>query len=97
MSNTGNRTETNGTKIKICGLCRREDVDYANRAAPDYVGMVFAKSRRQVSASQAVDYRAALDPNILVVGVFVDAPVSQVTELLTAGVIDMAQLHGDES
>lgn len=97
MSDNGNRTDANGTKIKICGLCRMEDITYANQAAPDYVGMVFAKSRRQVSAAQAVDYRAALDPNILVAGVFVDAPVSQVTELLTAGVIDMAQLHGDES
>ncbi|MCM1044194.1 MAG: phosphoribosylanthranilate isomerase [Candidatus Gastranaerophilales bacterium] len=97
MSEMKKQAGTIGSKIKICGLCRREDVDYANLVFPDYIGMVFARSRRQVSAAQAAVYRAALDSRIQAVGVFVNAPVSQVVELLAEGVIDIAQLHGDES
>ena len=40
-------------KIKICGLSRLEDIEAVNLYHPDYIGFVFAKSRRQVSDSQA--------------------------------------------
>ncbi|PKM71232.1 MAG: N-(5'-phosphoribosyl)anthranilate isomerase, partial [Firmicutes bacterium HGW-Firmicutes-17] len=36
------------TKIKICGLSRFEDIAAVNAAQPDYIGFVFAKSKRQV-------------------------------------------------
>ena len=42
------------TKIKICGLSREKDIDIANELMPDYVGFVFAKSKRQVSEEQAL-------------------------------------------
>ena len=41
------------TKIKICGLTRECEIDYVNEAKPDYVGFVFAKSRRQVGRAKA--------------------------------------------
>ena len=40
-------------QIKICGLFQVEDIDYVNEAKPDYVGFVFAKSKRQVDIHQA--------------------------------------------
>ena len=41
------------TKIKICGLTRSEDIAAVNRLMPDYIGFVFAKSRRQVTPAEA--------------------------------------------
>lgn len=86
------------TKIKICGLSRREDIDYANRVRPDYIGFVFwEKSRRYVDRERAELLKQALSPDISAVGVFVNAPCRKVTDLLEGGIIDMAQLHGDET
>lgn len=85
-------------KIKICGLTRPEDIACVNRLLPDYIGFVcWPGSRRLVSEEQAARLKAALSPEIRAVGVFVDAPVEEITALLQKGVIDMAQLHGEES
>jgi phosphoribosylanthranilate isomerase len=83
-------------KIKICGLFRDDDIDFANEAGPDYAGFVFAPSRRQVSPAQAARLRGRLKSSITPVGVFVDAPVDLVAELCRDGVAGMAQLHGQE-
>jgi len=84
------------TKIKICGLSREEDIEYANICRPDYVGFVFAPSKRRISAEKAKDLRALLDPEIVCVGVFVNETVDAVADIFTSGIIDMVQLHGDE-
>lgn len=85
------------TKIKFCGLSRNCDIETANALSPDYVGFVFVKnSRRCVSFAQAKELKALLAPGILTVGVFVNEDPRTVTALLEAGVIDAAQLHGDE-
>lgn len=87
-----------GTKIKICGLFRPEDIEYANRVHPDYIGFVFwEKSRRRVTAEQAAELKGKLKPGILAVGVFVDAPCKEIISLLNTDVIDIAQLHGEET
>ena len=86
------------TKIKFCGLRTLEDIDAANKILPEYVGFVFApKSKRYVAPAQANKLRNALDKKIAAVGVFVDENVSTVAELLNAGTIDAAQLHGNET
>ncbi len=85
------------TKIKICGLFRPNDIEYVNEALPDYIGFVFAKSRRQVTKGQVDHLRNRLDTRIKAVGVFVDEPMENVVSLLENGVIDMAQLHGKEN
>lgn len=85
------------TKIKICGLRRREDVDYVNRWRPDYIGFILADGfRRQVLPAQAAELADYLDPQIQRVGVFVNQPVAFVSDLLDRGIIQLAQLHGDE-
>lgn len=87
-----------GTKIKICGLFRQEDIDYANLVQPDYIGFVFyEKSKRYVSREQAAKLRKSLLPGIEAVGVFVDRPCEEIIGLLEDGIIDMAQLHGEET
>lgn len=52
------------TKIKICGLTRECEIDYVNEAKPDYVGFVFAKSRRQVGWAKAEKMKENLDARI---------------------------------
>jgi phosphoribosylanthranilate isomerase len=84
-------------KIKICGLFRDEDIGYVNEAVPDFIGFVFAKSRRQVTAEKAAKLRNNLREGITPVGVFVDAPAEEVAALYRDGVIAIAQLHGSES
>ncbi|MGN1129033.1 MAG: phosphoribosylanthranilate isomerase [Candidatus Flemingiibacterium sp.] len=88
-------TET--VKIKLCGLTRVEDIAAVNRLLPDYIGFVFAKkSRRYVSPERAAELKALLDPRITAVGVFVNETPENIANLLESGVIDAAQLHGDE-
>lgn len=85
-------------QIKICGLFRPVDADYVNEAMPDYAGLVFwEKSRRRVGREQAVFFRKNLHPDIQTVGVFVDEEPDTVVELLKAGILDIAQLHGQET
>jgi phosphoribosylanthranilate isomerase len=84
-------------KIKICGLTRKEDIEAVNRWLPDCAGFVFARSRRRVTPEQAAVLKAALDPRIKAVGVFVNESLPSIVRLCDSGVIDMAQLHGDES
>ena len=87
----------NRTKIKICGLSRPEDIEAANKLKPEYIGFVFyKKSKRYVDPDTASALRLILDPKIKAVGVFVDEPVEEVSELLSRGIIDIAQIHGHE-
>ncbi|MDR3539656.1 MAG: phosphoribosylanthranilate isomerase [Desulfosporosinus sp.] len=83
-------------KIKICGLFRDCDIDSVNEAKPDFIGFVFAKSRRQVSERWAEAMRPKLRPEITPVGVFVNEPLANVAKLLNANTIELAQLHGNE-
>ena len=85
------------TKIKFCGLTRIEDIEAANELKPDYVGFVFwPRSKRYVTREQASELKAKLDPDIEAVGVFVDEDIEVVKSLLMDGIIDIAQLHGNE-
>lgn len=84
-------------KVKICGLFRDCDIDYVNEALPDYIGFVFAKSRRQVSAEWAEVRRPRLRSEITPVGVFVNESLENVAKHLNNNIIEMAQLHGAET
>ena len=67
-------------KIKICGLKRLEDIEFANRYKPDYVGFVFAESKRKVDYNLAKQMKAKLCEDIQSVGVFVDADISEIMQ-----------------
>lgn len=86
------------TKIKFCGMMREADIKAANEIKPDFIGFVFApKSKRCVSRSSAEKLKCMLAPSIKAVGVFVDAPVADVAQLVRDNVIDVIQLHGSEN
>lgn len=84
-------------KVKICGLTRLADIDAVNAEMPDYIGFVFANSRRHVSPEQAMELRERLRAGIIPVGVFVDALPGFILALAQGGTIEAVQLHGAES
>lgn len=83
-------------KLKICGITKETEIPIINKVKPDYIGFVFAESRRQIDAGQAKLLKGMLSVGIRAVGVFVDENPDRIVELLNHGVIDMAQLHGNE-
>ena len=83
-------------KIKFCGIRRLEDVTYMNEFMPDYVGFVFAPSRRQVSPAVAMALGQELHSDIKRVGVFVNEPIDKLIQTAQTAQLDVLQLHGDE-
>lgn len=83
-------------KIKMCGLRRPDDIIYANECLPNYIGFVFAESRRKVSGSEAKKLGEQLDPSIKKVGVFVNEPLRSLISISEEAGLDIIQLHGDE-
>jgi phosphoribosylanthranilate isomerase len=87
------------TKVKICGLFRPEDIEIVNALEdkPDYIGFVFAESKRKVTPQQALKLRTGgqgrppLHPDIIPVGVFVNESPEFMQSLVKEGVIDVIQ------
>ena len=84
-------------KIKICGLRREEDIAFVNEYRPDFIGFVFAPSKRQVTREKAVSLKRQLRNDIIALGVFVNQPPEEIVSCVEQGAIDWIQLHGDES
>jgi phosphoribosylanthranilate isomerase len=83
-------------KIKICGLTRTEDIVAINglEILPDYIGFVFAESRRKITPEQARELRRILRREICTVGVFVNETKENILVFVRDGTIDLVQLHG---
>lgn len=85
------------TKIKICGIRRPCDIDYANALMPEYIGFVFTpKSKRCVDMETAEILQKRLKKEIIPVGVFWDERIEVIVNLLERHIIDAVQLHGNE-
>ena len=87
-------------KVKMCGLQEEEHMVAAAEAGADYVGLVFAPSRRQVTPERAERLRLALDcmpTRPVVVGVFVNESPQRVNAIADRCRLDVVQLNGDES
>ena len=86
------------TKIKLCGLKSLNDIEIINKYNPEYIGFIFyKKSKRYIDYKTAKMLKNALNKNILAVGVFVNEDINTVVKLLNQNIIDIAQLHGNES
>jgi len=86
------------TRIKICGITRPTDALAAAAAGVDAIGLVFyAPSPRSIDPAQAADIVACLPPFVTTVGLFVDAPTTEIRQIIHTVGIDLVQLHGQES
>ncbi|HUW45316.1 MAG TPA: phosphoribosylanthranilate isomerase [Dehalococcoidia bacterium] len=91
---------SSSTRVKICGIRDKNHALAAVEAGADFIGLVFAPSKRQVSPAKACEIASAVKKSsdtTKVVGVFVNAPSSQVNELTDFCALDWVQLSGDES
>jgi len=84
-------------KVKICGVTNYEDAAAAVDMGADLLGFNFyPKSLRYVSVEKAVKIINKLPAFIDIAGVFVNAPLEQIREVMSACQLNWVQLHGDE-
>ena len=85
-------------KVKICGIKTLQDVEFVNRQKPDFTGFVFySLSNRYVSLITARSLKAKQNKKIKSIGVFVNAPPEEIAAAAELGIINIVQLHGDET
>lgn len=84
------------SKLKICGIRRIEDILMVNEIKPEFIGFVFAKSKRQIDLNTAIELKSELNSEIKCVGVFVNEDIDQIVKIVDSKAIDIIQLHGDE-
>lgn len=99
-------------KVKMCGISKVETIPAVVEAKPDYMGLVFAPSKRQVTVDQAktlveelhkqyaTRYNSGAEQStndeIKTVGVFVNETLENLVTIATDANLDAVQLHGDE-
>ena len=82
------------TKVKICGLSTKGAVEVAVSAGADYIGFVFAPSKRQVTLEQAAELAKFIPSHIQKVGVFVSPSRAELLEAVDKVGLDLVQVHG---
>ena len=99
-------------KVKMCGISKVETIPAIVDAKPDYMGLVFAPSKRQVTVDQAKilveelnrgyakkygsDTEHDKNDTIKTVGVFVNEIIDNLVTIANEANLDAVQLHGDE-
>jgi len=84
-------------RIKICGITREADAQFAASLGVDAVGFVLAKSPRRITPEMARKITSSLPPFVSTVGVFVDMDLDSLRQIATFCKFDWIQLHGSES
>ena len=82
------------TKVKICGLSTKGAVETAVSAGADYIGFVFAPSKRQVTLEQAAELVKIIPTYVKKVGVFVSPSRAELLEAIEKVGLDLVQIHG---
>ena len=86
-----------GTRIKVCGVTRREDAELAVSFGSAFIGLNFyPPSPRCLTIEQAAPIARAVKGRALLVGVFVNSDRAYVKERLESLDLDLLQFHGDE-
>ena len=86
------------TRVKICGVTSVADAALAQEAGADAIGLVFyGPSPRYLQIDQAREIALSAGPFVTLVGLFVDAPVEYVNEVLASVPLHVLQFHGNES
>ncbi len=83
-------------RVKVCGITRPQDAAACAALGVDFLGLIFAASPRQVTPAHAREVREAA-PSARWVGVFVDAPLEELIEVVVTTGLEWVQLHGRET
>ena len=92
-------------KVKMCGISKVETIPAVVEAKPDYMGLVFAPSNRQVTVEQAEILIEELHKQCInhydtkvvkTVGIFVNETLDNLVRIADTANLDAVQLHGDE-
>lgn len=84
------------TKVKICGLKEKVHVHCAVAAGANFLGFVFAPSKRQISIRKACELSQIVPKHVKKVGVFVNPTEDEVKEAFEKVPLDFIQYHGNE-
>lgn len=85
------------TRVKICGITRKIDLDTALKAGADAIGFVFyPPSPRVLHPENAAELARCVPPFVTRVGLFVNAEPREVLETLATVPLDLLQFHGEE-
>lgn len=82
---------------KVCGIRTLEAANAVEQAGADFIGFVFAPSKRRISPHDAATISANLSPTIKKVGVFVNESKQNIQYIAKMVGLDYIQLHGDET
>lgn len=86
------------TRVKICGIRDKKEIEFLNEIKPDFAGFVmfFEKSKRNIEPVRAKELLSYLDKNIKSVAVTVSPKMEQVKKVFECG-FDLIQIHGEVS
>ncbi len=85
------------TRVKICGNTNPQDAELAVRLGADYLGFIFAESKRKINVKTAQEIMAAVKGFENYVGVFFNQPKKEVEDIATRLKLKILQFHGEET
>lgn len=83
------------TKVKICGLMDQLTVDETVQAGADYLGFVFAKSKRNITPEKVRAITRNVPEKVKIVGVFVSPSLKELEAVIRIAKLDFVQIHGE--
>lgn len=84
-------------KVKICGITTEAAAIQAVDSGADFIGFVFAKSKREIEKDRAKEIAKHIPSQVKKVGVFVNEDADVITDIAETVGLDYVQLHGDET
>lgn len=83
-------------EVKICGITNALEINELNKMKPDYMGFVFAESKRKISIEEAKKLYKLVNKDIKVIGVFRNNSKEFIDDILREIPLYAVQLHGSE-
>lgn len=82
--------------VKICGIQTLEAAETAANHGANFLGFVFAESKRRITPEAAVNISKKLPSTVKKVGVFVNESLESMLDIAEKVGLEVIQLHGDE-
>ena len=83
--------------VKVCGITNGDDAELALRRGAHALGFIFVDSPRRIDRAEARAIVRSIPHFVTAVGVFVDARLEDVVDIVCDCDLDVAQLHGSET